>query len=70
MPQLIVVALAGAGIYAGFRWVSREFRRALEAAEKTPDEVAQRAGERLMPKDLGTLEWDAETGVYRPSRRG
>ncbi len=70
MPQLFVVALAGAGLYAGYKWIAREVYRAVEAAEKAREEVARRtSGAALGPKDLGALEWDAETGVYRPSRR-
>lgn len=70
MPQLIALALAGAGLYAGYRWVSREIRRALAATHDAREEGGREntlaAGS---PKDLGSLEWDAESGVYRPSRR-
>lgn len=70
MPQVIVLVLAGAGVYAGYRWVSREVRRALAAAADAHDglktEAAKAAG---IPKDLGPLEWDEKAGVYRPSRQ-
>jgi hypothetical protein len=70
MPQLIVVALAGAGLYAGFKWIARGVHRAVEAAERTHEELGRRTGSSAMaPKDLGALEWDAEAGVYRPTRR-
>jgi len=70
MPQVIVLVLTGAGLYAGYRWVSREVRRALAAAAEAHDglktEAAKAAG---VPKDLGPLEWDEKAGVYRPSRQ-
>jgi hypothetical protein len=63
MPQLVVLGLLGAGLYAGYRLIAREVRRAVAAAEA---ELASRKG---MPRDLGTLEWDAEARVYRPTKR-
>jgi hypothetical protein len=66
MPQVIVLGLAGAGLYAGCRWLARELRRALEAAEAASKDVAAKS---IGPRDLGALEWDAEAGVYRPARR-
>jgi len=70
MPQVIVLVLAGAGLYAGYRWLSREVRRAIAAAsddhEDLKTEAAKRSG---VPKDLGPLEWDEKAGVYRPTRR-
>ena len=63
MPQLVVLGLLGAGLYAGYRLIAREVRRAVVAAEA---ELANRKG---VPRDLGTLEWDAEAGVYRPIKR-
>lgn len=70
MPQVIALVLAGAGLYAGYRWVSREVRRALAAAEEAQEELRTQAAKVSgMPKDLGSLEWDEETGVYRPSKQ-
>jgi hypothetical protein len=67
MPQLIGLALAGAALYAGFRRLSKELRRAAEAAERTRGELRRRAGEGTAAKDLGALEWDEKAGVYRPA---
>ncbi len=69
MLHLIALVLGGAGVYAGYRWLSREFRRAVgtvgpQAHAKTA--AAQVAG---VPKDLGKLEWDEQAGVYRPTRQ-
>lgn len=60
MPQLIGWALAGAALYAGYKWLAKGLRRARA-------ELGRRGGERTgAPKDLGELEWDAKAGVYRP----
>ncbi len=70
MPQVIALLLAGAGVYAGYRWISREVRRALTTAQEAQEELRrQAAGASGAPKDLGSLEWDAEAGVYRPSKQ-
>jgi hypothetical protein len=66
MPQLVVLGLVGAGLYAGYRWLANEVRRAAAAAERERAEIARQA---RVPKDLGALEWDDEARVYRPSRR-
>lgn len=68
MPQVIALVLAGAGLYAGYRWVSREIGRALTAAGEAQEELRSQAAKVSgVPKDLGTLEWDEAAGVYRPS---
>lgn len=67
MPQLLLLLAAGAGLYTGYRWISREVARATEAANRASEAVrraAQSAGG--APKDLGTLEWDEKAGLYRP----
>jgi hypothetical protein len=70
MPQLVVLALIGAGLYAGYKWLSRELRRAAEAAERAREELQRRAAEAAGgPKDLGRLEWDEKAGVYRPAQK-
>jgi hypothetical protein len=70
MPQLIALTLVGAGLYAGYRWLAREVRRAAEAARLEEAEVERRAAAAArVPRNLGRLEWDDEARVYRPSRR-
>jgi hypothetical protein len=63
MPQFIALAVVGAGLFVTARVLSRiigdmgEMRRAeAEARVKAP-------------KDLGTLAWDPEAGVYRPRQQ-
>lgn len=54
MPHVLALVAVGAGLYAGYRWVSRVIAK------------GQSDGGRVAPKDLGTLEYDAKAGVYRP----
>lgn len=70
MPALIALAVAGVGLYAGYRWISKELERAsAEAARVRADTERRAASGTVAPKDLGTLEWDDATGVYRPGGR-
>ena len=70
MPQLIALALAGAGLYVGYRWLARELQRATQAAAQARAERERQAAEVTgAPKDLGALVWDEKAGVYRPSRQ-
>ena len=67
MPQLLLLLAAGAGLYTGYKWVSREVARATQAAEQAQSELRRRsAGKDGSPKDLGALEWDEKAGAYRP----
>jgi hypothetical protein len=65
VPQLMLLALVGAILYAGYRWLSRSTRQI--AAE------VRRTGDALRPRrravDMGRLEYDPVSGVYRPTRR-
>ena len=73
MPQMIALALLGAGLYAGYKVLSRtagrvaeDLKRAEEALRRRQAEMQGReAGE---PRDLGRLVWDADKGVYRPAQ--
>lgn len=68
MPQLVVLALVGAGLYAGYRWYARASERLATEVKRTEDELRRRA--RVAVKEMGTLEYDPASGVYRPSKRG
>lgn len=68
MPQLVVAALLGAGLYAGYRWVTRTARQVLDEAERDHTEQVPRAGG-VVTKDLGALELDPASGVYKPKQR-
>lgn len=62
MPQLVLIALAGAGLIAGYQWVKHQIE-----AENARTERPENAGETM--RDLGTLAWDEASGAYRPVRR-
>jgi hypothetical protein len=66
MPPLILLALAGTGLYAGWKLFAALTEQA--GRENTVDkEKRRRAAARTNgPKDLGELEWDEKAGVYRP----
>ncbi len=65
MPPLILLALVGAGAYAGYKFFSKlsdEMQRPAKSdAERWKREAAG-------PKDLGGLEWDEKAGAYRPKK--
>lgn len=69
MPQLIAAFAIGAGLYAGLSWLSRTLQR--EARRQAEERLKRedRHGYRI-PKDLGTLEYDPDTQVYRPRQPG
>ncbi|MCC7250650.1 hypothetical protein [Hyphomicrobium sp.] len=67
MPHVFALVIAGAGLYAGYKWVSRMLADAEDAARLREAELREAmARGQGMPKDLGTLEYDPATGVYRP----
>ena len=73
MPQLMALLLVGASAYVGYRTVKERIERSRQRrsdaeskagrAGEAPEQPAARKGE---PKDLGALELDPATGVYRP----
>ncbi len=69
MPQVIALILAGAGLYAGYKWVAKQLTSAAEeAARAREEELVRRQGEATgAPRDLGALEFDEKSGVYKPS---
>ncbi|KAB2916759.1 MAG: hypothetical protein F9K29_11000 [Hyphomicrobiaceae bacterium] len=70
MPQLVVLALVGAGLYAGYRWFSRTSKEVAAEFERARDELRRKAAGGVVEKDLGALEYDPASGVYRPVKRG
>jgi hypothetical protein len=67
VPQLIVLGLVGAAVYAAYRWVWRPARLIVAEVRRAEDEMRRAAG-RSLQKDVGRLEYDPRTGVYRPVR--
>ena len=68
MPQVIALALLGAGLYAGYRWITRTTREIAAQMQRADEEVRQEAPGRI-EKNLGALEYDPASGVYRPARK-
>ena len=68
MPQVIALALLGAGLYAGYRWLARTASGIGAEMGHAEDELGQEAAGRI-EKDLGALEYDPKSGLYRPARR-
>jgi hypothetical protein len=71
MPQLVGLMLLGAGLYAGFRALKRSANRLAEDFRRAEAERLRRAEteSRLAEKDLGRLELDPASGVYKPTGR-
>jgi hypothetical protein len=66
MPQLVVLALVGAGLYAGYRWYARMAKEVTAQIPRTEDELLRKASGTALEKDMGVLEYDPASGVYRP----
>ena len=69
MPQLIALAVLGAGALAGYRWVAKQVNAAKDAADAAEAQLRKSAEQRAnAPRDLGQLEWDEVSQVYKPRR--
>jgi hypothetical protein len=66
MPQAIALALVAAGLYVGLRWLAHVAHQ-LKAEIERGDESRQDAPR--IEKDLGKLEYDPVSSVYRPAKR-
>ncbi|MGD9670419.1 MAG: hypothetical protein AB7U75_15485 [Hyphomicrobiaceae bacterium] len=68
MPQFLVLMLAGAGAIAGARWAARQLDRMAAEARRVAEEAERQAqaARSSAARNLGTLEYDAATGQYRP----
>lgn len=73
MPQLMALLLVGATAYVGYRTVKERIARSRQRRDESGPNSAsarQNAGEAgtsgREPKNLGSLELDPATGLYRP----
>lgn len=63
MPPLLAAVLLGAGAYAGAKAVHLLWTKLGALHEQAPEEASRT----ILEKDLGRLERDPATGIYRPS---
>jgi len=73
MPPLVLFAVVGAGCYAGYKLFTKLIEQAGTPSREDQDRAraaraARQAGS--VTRDLGELEFDAATGVYRPKNKG
>lgn len=66
VPQFVALALVGAGLYLGYRWLTQATQEITADVKRKEDELRRRAA--ILEKDMGVLEYDPATGVYRPKR--
>lgn len=70
MPPLIAAIIVGAGAYAGYRIAGHVWARLNEVIADADRPVTDEATVAPLEKDLGTLERDPATGIYRPRQQG
>ena len=66
MPHLLVLVLAGVGLYVGYKWFVHESRRVAGDIKRAEDDLKRQARDESDVKNLGQLELDPKTGEYRP----
>ena len=71
MPQVIFLALLGAGAYAGVRALMRASELFAADLKRGQDAVRARAPEPPKERDArgATLELDLASGIYKPVKR-
>lgn len=86
MPPLIFLAVAGVGLYAGYKLfsaltsepgkdsrVGAEHRKQTDAERRKQTDAEHRkqaSATKGGAKDLGELEWDEKSGAYIPKKSG
>lgn len=66
MPQLLILAAIGAGVYFGGRWVRKTVSKINRDLEKAANIRRQEKSKTPPPeKDFAELKKDPKTGVYR-----
>jgi hypothetical protein len=66
MPPVFLALAAAAGFFAAARVIASMIDSNVADRAPTGDETGPRATASELARDLGQLEWDAGTGVYRP----
>jgi hypothetical protein len=68
MPPLVLLAIAGAGCYAGYKLFAKLVKLAAMPSRAETERVRREARAAAGGvRDLGELEWDEKSGVYKPS---
>jgi hypothetical protein len=67
MPQLFFLAALSAGAYAGLKLLAAFGNHVSNEVRRAEEELRKRAGVEPAEKDLGSLEYDPKTGVYKPT---
>jgi hypothetical protein len=65
-----MLALLGTGAHAAYRLLLRALREVAAELRRRQEEVTRASASVPVERDLGSLEFDAQSGVYRPARRG
>ncbi len=70
MPHLFAIAIFGAACYTGYRMLAKLGAQLSDDLKQAQDELQRRAAaakaEASGEKDLGVLEFDSTSGVYKP----
>jgi hypothetical protein len=67
---VFILALVGVGAYAGYRLLLRVSREVAAELRRRHEEMARASAPVPLERDLGSLDYDAQSGVYRPAQRG
>jgi hypothetical protein len=68
MPQIVLLAALGAGVYAGYRALRAVGDQVRESLARAEADARARSGATVTERDLGRLEYDPISGTYRPRR--
>jgi hypothetical protein len=58
MPQLVVIAVAGAALWAGYRWLARETNTIKDTLQAAEAELRRRAEEAMAAQTAGVSDAD------------
>lgn len=58
MPQLVVIAVAGAALWAGYRWLARETSTIKDSLQAAEAELRRRAEEATAAQTAGASDAD------------
>jgi type II secretory pathway component PulJ len=71
MPQVVLLAAIGGALYAGYRALARVSEAMTAELRRTEEAAARRRtdSDATAARDLGTLEFDPSSGVYKPTSK-